>query len=574
MRMNAVIIMGNLRAPNKMNLHSNGLFCIWSASGCITHPRMGYFAFLAKSKNAHSRCNAHFVRGSKYIGPFPGMVCRESMKHKRALSLRSRKQRTTRQRSGRQPRTVARRRWLIISLGVGITVLAWLVGVWQNNSKDTRTSILAPTVPPSEESQVSILTPAEVGILSAPPSELTSQERERWLRKEQLQVTQQLSHVFPKNANAAFLVAMAQNAQGNSDAAIAQLKRTLQLQPTHIDACEQLGFFTHSQGEFDQSLQAMRRLVELAPRRLGIHLHIAETLIEQGQLDAAIKALQREIVLNPHSGRAYRVLGNAYLQQQSYEEAQIFLEKAITYEPNEAKAYYSLATVLARLKQTDRAQAYRQQFKKLENANQEAQRRIRMDLDTLHEVATSVAHTHTDVGRVYAVSGQAGPAELLWKRAAQLDPNDLRCRLELAGLYHQAQRPEQALQWCREALTQDPGNGQANYLIGNLQLACRRFDQAEAAFSKVIELSPQRPEGYQSLAALYMAEKPDLPKAIHMAQQAVRVTSTAQNFALLAEAQWRSHNLAQAKAAVQQALKRAPFDPHIQALHRKITGNP
>jgi hypothetical protein len=35
-----------------MNLHSNGLFCFWTASGSIDHPRMACFAFLARSKTA------------------------------------------------------------------------------------------------------------------------------------------------------------------------------------------------------------------------------------------------------------------------------------------------------------------------------------------------------------------------------------------------------------------------------------------------------------------------------------------------------------------------------------------
>ena len=54
-----------IRAPNKMNLHSNGLFGLWTASGSIDHPWMACFAFLARDKTAHSRCDAHFVRGSK-----------------------------------------------------------------------------------------------------------------------------------------------------------------------------------------------------------------------------------------------------------------------------------------------------------------------------------------------------------------------------------------------------------------------------------------------------------------------------------------------------------------------------
>ena len=48
----------------KMSLHSSDLFSRWTASGSIDHPRMACFAFLARGKNARSRCDDHFVRGS------------------------------------------------------------------------------------------------------------------------------------------------------------------------------------------------------------------------------------------------------------------------------------------------------------------------------------------------------------------------------------------------------------------------------------------------------------------------------------------------------------------------------
>ncbi len=466
--------------------------------------------------------------------------------------------------------------WLTIVLIAGIAVLA--VGVLRSLPGDNPAPIRDPdpntAASPAEAISDLAQMAAQIGILSESQSEVTAEQRERLLREEQVKVAQQLCKVLPKSADAAFLLAMAYQEQGNSDAATVELRRALQWQPTHVDALEQLGVITHTVGEFEKSLQTMRRVLELDPQRLGIHLHIAEILAMQGQLDLAVEALQQELALNPHSGKAHRVLGRTYLQKQSYEEAKACLERAIAYEPQEPKAYYNLATVCARLKLTGPAREYRQRFKELEEMNQEAQRQVRMTLDPLHVVVASVAHTHTDAGRLYALAGQAGPTELLWKRAAQLDPNNLRCRLELAGLYQRAERPEQALEWCREVLVQDPNHGQVNYLIGTLQLASRRYDQAEAAFLKVIAVSPQRPEGYQALAGFFLVQKPDLPQAVSMAQQAVRLSSTAGNFALLAEAQWRSRNFAQAKAAAQQALNRAPLDPRIQALHQKTMGNP
>jgi hypothetical protein len=47
-----------------MNLHSHGLFYLWTASGSIDYPQMACFALLARGKPAHARCDAHFDWGS------------------------------------------------------------------------------------------------------------------------------------------------------------------------------------------------------------------------------------------------------------------------------------------------------------------------------------------------------------------------------------------------------------------------------------------------------------------------------------------------------------------------------
>ena len=54
----------SLGAPSKMTLHSNGLFPVWTASGCIDHPQMACFAFLASQKIARFRCNDSFCSDS------------------------------------------------------------------------------------------------------------------------------------------------------------------------------------------------------------------------------------------------------------------------------------------------------------------------------------------------------------------------------------------------------------------------------------------------------------------------------------------------------------------------------
>ena len=45
-----------------MTLHSNGLFRVWTASGCIDHPQMACFAFLARDENARFQCYDSFCQ--------------------------------------------------------------------------------------------------------------------------------------------------------------------------------------------------------------------------------------------------------------------------------------------------------------------------------------------------------------------------------------------------------------------------------------------------------------------------------------------------------------------------------
>lgn len=53
------------RAHNKMNLHSNGLFCVWMASGCIDNAyTLPASPFLSGAKMLVFRATIDFVRHS------------------------------------------------------------------------------------------------------------------------------------------------------------------------------------------------------------------------------------------------------------------------------------------------------------------------------------------------------------------------------------------------------------------------------------------------------------------------------------------------------------------------------
>lgn len=135
----------------------------------------------------------------------------------------------------------------------------------------------------------------------------------------------------------------------------------------------------------------------------------------------------------------------------------------------------------------------------------------------------SVAHTHTDIGRVYNEKGYPDKAKQLWQKAVILDPNNIDCRFHLSALYLKNRKPLDALKLYEQITLIDPKNGVSYFFIGNISAQLSRFDDAEKAYKKVIEVAPKRSEGYHALARLYLQLNRNLPEAKKLAARAVEL---------------------------------------------------
>jgi tetratricopeptide (TPR) repeat protein len=206
-----------------------------------------------------------------------------------------------------------------------------------------------------------------------------------------------------------------------------------------------------------------------------------------------------------------------------YQKAKENFEAAIRTKPDYTKAYYGLATVCARLGLKDESKEAQQKFKQFEAEDQKAGRHWRQVLEPLMVTCRSVAHTHTDIGRVYIERGYPDKATQLWQKAATLDPNNIDCRFHLSALYLQNNKPLDALKLYEQITQIDPENAVSYFFIGNINAQLNRFDESEKAYKKVIEVAPKRSEGYHALARLYLQLNRNLPEAEKLAARAIEL---------------------------------------------------
>ena len=469
--------------------------------------------------------------------------------------------------SNRRQRRTSRVRglWLGLGLLVPLAIAAGLL---------LRTDGSAPPGPTASPAPVTATTLEPFQFRVEPnDSAVPVEERDRALRQEQLDVAQRLVAVLPENANALFLLAMAYKEQGSSPEAAQYLSQCVQLEPTRADAYDQLGRIAQEEGRHDSAVNYFQKAAQCDPKLAGLHYRLGQAYRSWGKPDEAIAAMTKSAELSPQAPESYVALGELYLQKQDYEAARQNYGTAIERDPNQSKPYYGLATACARLKQPEQATLYRRKFKEVEAIERDIARRQRATFDPLGVTCRSVAHTHTDVARVFSADERPALAEQLWQRAARLDPNNPTCRFRLADYYLHLQRFDEALNWYLEVIRIQPDNGPAYFFLGHVYEELGRRAQARDAYETVVEVSPDRPEGYLALARFLWQGEDDLQRTRELVQRAVDLAPVASNYSFLSQVCLKMGDREAALVAARKAIQLAPQNPEYRRFLQHVQRN-
>ena len=96
------------------------------------------------------------------------------------------------------------------------------------------------------------------------------------------------------------------------EAALAEFRRVLAMDPTYVPAMLQLAFQNIKQGQFTEALPYAEKAVELDPRQFAARNALGRTLLELGETDRAIQELEVGAKLAPDSPQMLFHLARAY----------------------------------------------------------------------------------------------------------------------------------------------------------------------------------------------------------------------------------------------------------------------
>ncbi len=238
-------------------------------------------------------------------------------------------------------------------------------------------------------------------------------------------------------------------------------------------------------GDDTEARRSWLRATEVDPSFARAWLNLAALSARKGQHEAALASLQAGIRQNPKDVDLRVAAIATQRQLRRYSEAVSEAKSALKVNSKAIEVYNQLALVYIDTGQTDLAKfmCYKA-MEAVEGADQNAQ-------------------LQSNFGQIYLKDGYPGDAIAAFRKALEIDPNQLSSLQFLAGYYLDNRNYSDAIPLLERIVGLLPEAGGARTNLGIAYRGDGRFEDAIKAYNEALRLDPGSAEPHRNLAVLY-----------------------------------------------------------------------
>jgi tetratricopeptide (TPR) repeat protein len=290
---------------------------------------------------------------------------------------------------------------------------------------------------------------------------------------------------------------------GRFDAAAAQYRRALALDPLLAEAHNNLGNIRREQGDLAGAIACYARCLALRPNFAMAHDNLGIALLQSGQAEAAAASHRRAVALDGQNAVSHFNLGNALLQQENDAAAIASFRTALALQPNFGQAHLNLGNALRRLGDLPGAMACYQIAATLRPNDAQAHHNlgnVLLEQDRLEEsmachrralaLRPDYAQAHLNLGNALQFQGRYAEALACYERAAAIRPDDAEAFHKRGQVLLEQNHLAEAEASQARALALRPDHAEAHLLHGNALQLQGRFDLARESFRRAATLRP------------------------------------------------------------------------------------
>jgi len=265
---------------------------------------------------------------------------------------------------------------------------------------------------------------------------------------------------------------------GDTDNAIQEYNRALEMNPNNAEAHLRLGFLMYNAKRMhDEGMAHYNKALQANPSDPRIHHDLGMALLHQRRFDEAIKHLSEALRRMPNGlDKQYNPVsmhfnfGLALTFAGRSEEAITHFAEVVRLDPNNVDARYNLGQAMIRQGRPEDAIEHLQVVVRLKPDNADA---------------------HFALGVGLAARGRHDEAIEHWSQAIQLKPDFTRAHYNLGVALARQGKLNNATEHWLQVIRLEPNNAEVHYMLANAFASLGKLDQAIEHYSKAVQIKPE-----------------------------------------------------------------------------------
>jgi len=312
--------------------------------------------------------------------------------------------------------------------------------------------------------------------------------------------------------------------------AINQFRKVLATNPSYPEVHHYLGVAFALDGNSLQAKTEFLDAIKESPNDIRPHLALATLYMQSHTYNLADSEAREVLKRDPNNVAAYNLFADAAIAQKDLVKAEGISQRILSLSPKNHAAFYRMGIIRRTQKRDQDAILF------FENALLEdpdamnpisqivsiylGDKRPQKAIDLVTQqitLAPKNPRLYALQGRLYGGLGQLEKAEENFKKAILTDSLFMDSYIDLASLYFEEKKFDQGIAELEKALKINPKYVQAYMLKGKINDNLGHFEEARAAYEKVMELEPRHFSAANNLAFIYAEQGEKIDRALALA---------------------------------------------------------
>jgi predicted O-linked N-acetylglucosamine transferase (SPINDLY family) len=197
---------------------------------------------------------------------------------------------------------------------------------------------------------------------------------------------------------------------GRLEAAVTNVRRILQRQPSNLDAIQVLSLLLMQSGQTDQAVHHLARAVQMAPRSAPLRNNFAHALVSARKNKEAVEQLRKAVEIDPSYAEAWMGLSCSLMQIPDAEAAIAAARRGLELRPDSADMVNNLALALGLSSRTEEMLEVAEKGHNAHPEHAKLHSLCLMMLNYTERPATEVAAAHRRFGELHPAVADVRPA--------------------------------------------------------------------------------------------------------------------------------------------------------------------